>query len=127
MTLPNNLKYTKDYSWVRIEKNTATIGIVEPAAKKVQEFVFIQLPEKNKKIKKGETYVSVEAIKWSGHLTSPLTGEIIEVNQSLFDEPSKINKDPYNNWIMKVKLEDENETKDLLDSKEAQKIYEKKI
>lgn len=127
MTLPNDLKYTKDYSWVKIQKNVATIGIVEPAAKKVQEFVFIQLPEKNKKIKKGETYVSVEAIKWSGHLTSPLTGEIIEVNNSLFDEPSKINKDPYNNWIMKVNLEDENEIKELLNSKDAEKIYEKKV
>ncbi len=124
---PKDLKYNKDYSWVKIEGNKAIVGIVGPAAKKVKEFVFIKLPEKGKKIKQGENYVSVEAVKWSGHLSSPVTGEIIEVNDSLFDEPSKINKEPYKNWIMKVKLDDSKETEKLLDANKAKKIYEVKI
>lgn len=124
---PEDLKYNKDYSWVKIDGDTATLGIIGPAAKKVKEFVFIKLPEKGKKIQKGENYVSVEAVKWSGHLSSPVTGEIIEVNKPLFDEPSKINKEPYESWIMKVKLDDTKETEKLLDSKEAEKFYEGKI
>ncbi len=125
--LPADLKYNNDYSWIKIDGDTATIGITEPAAKKVKEFVFIKLPEKGKKIKQGENYVSLEAVKWSGHLSSPVSGEIIEVNDSLFDEPSKINKDPYRSWIMKVKIKDKKEVDKLLDSTEAKKTYEAKI
>ncbi len=127
MKFPNDLRYNKDYSWVKIEANIATVGIIEPAAKKVKEFVFIKLPEKGKKIKQGETYVSLEAVKWSGHLSSPVSGEIIEVNDSLFDEPSKINKEPYKNWIMKIKIEDKEGVDNLLDPKEAEKTYGEKI
>lgn len=127
MNLPKNLKYTKDYSWVKIDGEIAIVGIVGPAAKKVQEFVFIKLPEKGKKLKAGETYVSVEAVKWSGHLSSPVSGEIIEVNDSLFDEPSKINHEPYKNWIMKINIEDKKEIDNLLDSKGAEKVYGGKI
>lgn len=121
---PKGLKYNKDYSWVKTEGNTATIGVVGPAAKKVQEFVFIQLPEKGKRIAQGDTYVSLEAIKWSGHLSSPVSGEIIEVNDSLFDEPGNINTDPYGSWIMKVKLDDKSEVDELFDSEKAKQIYE---
>jgi glycine cleavage system H protein len=82
--------------------------------------VFIQLPEKNKKIKKGETYCSLEAIKWSGHLSSPLSGEIIEVNKPLFDDPSIINKDPYEKgWIVKLKISNKNELENLIRASEV--------
>ncbi|MFP4523825.1 MAG: glycine cleavage system protein H [Candidatus Woesearchaeota archaeon] len=127
MRIPNDLKYNKDYTWAKIEGDTATIGVVEPAASKVKEFVFIQLPEKGKRIKQGETYVSVEAVKWSGHLSSPVSGEIIEVNDTLFDEPSKINEDPYKHWVMKVKMEDPKEQERLLSPEEAKKTYERTI
>jgi len=125
MNLPNNLKYTKDYSWVSYENKVAIIGIIEPAVKKVDEFVFIMLPKAGDKIKKGDKYVSLEAVKWTGHLTSPVSGKIIDVNNSLFDEPSKINEDPYGSWIMKVQLDDEKELDDLLDCKKIEKEIEK--
>lgn len=124
MELPNELRYNNDHSWVKVEDNIATVGITEPAAKKVQEFVFIQLPQKGN-IKQGKKYVSVEAVKWSGHLTSPVSGEIVEVNDSLFDEPGKLNQEPYNNWIMKVKLDDPKEIEALMDAKEAKEFYSK--
>jgi len=127
MEFPNNLKYNQDYSWVKVEKDVAIIGIVEPAAKKVKEFVFINLPEKGKMIKQGETYVSLEAVKWSGHLSSPVSGKIIEVNEPLFDKPSKINNDPYGSWIMKIKLSNMKEIDKLMDSKEANNFYLSKI
>ncbi|MFO7710461.1 MAG: glycine cleavage system protein GcvH [Candidatus Woesearchaeota archaeon] len=123
MNLPESLRYNNDNSWVKVEGDTATVGVVEPATKKV-EFVFIQLPEKDKEIKQGDTYVSLEAVKWSGHLSSPVTGKVIEVNESLFDEPSKINEDPYGAWVMKVKLDDPKEVESLMDSEQAKKEYE---
>jgi len=127
MNIPDKLKYNKDYSWVKLEDGTATVGVVEPAAKKVKEFVFIKLPEKGKKIKQGETYVSLEAVKWSGHLSSPVSGEIAEVNDSLFDEPSRINSDPYGSWIMKVKLSDLKEADKLMNKEEALEFYGGKL
>ncbi len=125
--LPKNLYYNKDYSWVKIEGDTAIVGIIEPAAKRVKEFVFIMLPKKGKKIKIGETYVSLEAIKWSGHLSSPVSGEIIDVNESLFDNPSKINKKPYDSWIMKVKLDNKEQIKKLYKADDIIKWLKEKM
>jgi glycine cleavage system H protein len=124
---PKELKYNKDYSWVNIDGKTVTLGIVSPGAKKVKEFVFVMLPEKGKKIKKGERYVSLEAVKWTGHLSSPVSGEIIEVNSSIFDDPSEINKDGYKNWIAKIKIENKKELDELMDSEEAIKFYNNKL
>ncbi len=124
---PKDLKYNKDYSWVKVDGDTATLGVIGPGAKKVKEFVFIMLPEKGKKIKKEEKYVSLEAVKWTGHLSSPVTGEIIEVNTPLFDEPSEINKDGYKNWIAKIKMENKKELEELMNSEEAIKFYKEKL
>ncbi len=121
---PKQFKYNNDYSWVEVKDDIAIVGVVGSAAKKIEEFIFINLPISNKNIKKGDNYVSLEAVKWSGHLSSPVSGEIIEVNDSLFDEPSKINKNPYESWIMKVKLNNKEEIKSLMDSKDAKKFYE---
>ena len=115
---PSNLLYNDDFSWIKIENDTAVLGVIGSAAKKVKEFVFIQLPEKGKKVKKGDVYVSLEAMKWSGQLSSPFSGEIIDVNIDLFDEPSKINENPYKEWIAKIKLDNPSEKDDLMDSKE---------
>ncbi|MDZ7798707.1 MAG: glycine cleavage system protein GcvH [Patescibacteria group bacterium] len=123
--LPNNLLYNQDYSWARIENNTAVLGVIKPAADKVKEFVFIKLPQKGQRLKKGETYVSLEALKWSGHLGSPLSGEITEVNDPLFDEPSIINKDPYGEgWIAKIKISNQEEVKKLIKADKTQKWVE---
>ncbi len=124
---PKNLKYNKDYSWVEVEGDVATLGVIGPGAKKVKEFVFIMLPKKGQKIKKGEKYVSLEAVKWSGNLSTPVSGEIIEVNTPLFDEPSKINNDGYKNWIAKIKIDKKEELDELMDSEEAIKFYEEKL
>ncbi|MFW6282900.1 MAG: glycine cleavage system protein H [Minisyncoccales bacterium] len=118
---PQNLLYNKDYSWVKIDGDIATLGVIEPATSKVKEFVFIKLPEEGQKVKKGEDYVSLEAIKWSGHLSSPVSGEVVEVNSSLFDEPGIINQDPYKKgWIVKVKMTNKEEKKELLKPKEVE-------
>jgi glycine cleavage system H protein len=117
-SLPDDRFYDDYYTWLQIDKDVVSLGIIKPAADLVKEFVFIQLPQKNKDIKKGDVYVSVEAVKWSGHMKSPLTGKIIDVNDSLFDEPSKINKAPYNEWIVKIKVSNPDELKLLMTSSE---------
>ena len=96
-----NLKI-KGNSWIKKEDNLLIVGITEEAVKKAQDFVFIELPKKGP-IKEGQVYISLESVKWSGHEPSPVTGEIVEVNDPLFDDPTQINKDPLNAWIMKVK------------------------
>ncbi|MFW6282665.1 MAG: glycine cleavage system protein H [Minisyncoccales bacterium] len=111
-TLPDDLIYNKDSSWIKVEGDIATIGIIEPIAKTLKEFLFIQLPEP-KKIKAGEVYVSLETLKWSGHLTSSLSGTIIEINEDLYDKPDKINKNPYKEWIIKIKIDNKQELKEL--------------
>ncbi len=123
--LPNNLLYNQDYSWARIENETAVLGVIKPAADKIKEFVFIKLPKEGQILKQGETYVSLEALKWSGHLSSPFSGEIIEVNENLFDEPAIINRDPYGQgWIAKIKISDQREVEKLFKVDEAQKWVE---
>ena len=118
-TLPKDLKYNKDYSWIKITNDIATIGVTHFLTQRVKEFVFIKLPEQGQTVKKGETYVSLESIKWSGHISSPLTGKITEVNTSLFDEPSEINNNPYDSWIMKIQIKAKSEVDELMDSNQT--------
>lgn len=120
-SLPNDRLYDDNYTWVLAKEDTAKLGIVKPAADLVREFVFISLPKKGKMLKKGEVYVSVEAVKWSGHMKSPFTGMIIDVNELLFDEPSKINRNPYEEWIVKIKMSSQDELKGLMDAEERMK------
>jgi glycine cleavage system H protein len=120
-SLPDDRFYDDNYTWIQLHEDTISVGIVKPAADLVKEFVFIQLPKVNTKIKRGEVYVSVEAVKWSGHMKSPVSGTIVEVNDSLFDEPSKINKEPYKEWIAKIKLSDNSELKLLHTARERTK------
>ena len=118
------LFFDEKESWISIDSDIATVGITKDSAEKVKEFVFIDLPKEGKTIKKGEVYVSLEAVKWSGHIESPLSGEIIEVNHELFDEPSLINECPYDSWIIKLKLSNPQEKASLLtyeQRKEARK------
>ena len=117
---PENLRYNKDYSWVKLEGDTAVLGVIKPAADRVKEFVFIKLPKKGQAVKAGEVYASVEAVKWSGHLSSPFTGEIIEVHDELFDDPAIINRNPYGEgWIAKIRLAKPEEKDGLLSAQEA--------
>ncbi|HII29985.1 glycine cleavage system protein H [Candidatus Woesearchaeota archaeon CG08_land_8_20_14_0_20_47_9] len=112
--LPDELLYNKDHSWVRLEGDTATLGVTSVAAGMAQEFVFVQLPKKGDQIKKGDTYISLEAVKWSGHLASPLSGQVVDVNEAIFNNPGEINKRPYESWLIKLKLTNPDEKNELL-------------
>jgi glycine cleavage system H protein len=119
---PDDLKYDKKYFWLKKEKDLFVVGIIGSAASLAKEFVFVQLPEKGK-IKKGETIVSLEAMKWSGELESPISGEIVDVHFNLFDDPSIINKDPYGEgWIAKIRSADESEIDSLISAQERKNL-----
>lgn len=89
--------------WTKKENGLVIVGIDKESALKVKEFVFVKLPKKGAKVKKGEVLISLEAVKWSGHADSPVDGEVVDVNEKAYHNPSLINKDPENTWLVKLK------------------------
>jgi len=105
MTIPADLKYTKDHEWVRIEGDTATFGISDHAQEALGDIVFVELPEIGRTIDAGEAYAVIESVKAVSDVYAPAAGEVIEVNGELEDEPEKVNTDAYGaGWIAKVKM-----------------------
>ncbi len=100
---PEDRKYNANHSWVKLKDGIAEVGVTKEFVDSIKELAFIELPKLGL-IKQGDTYLSMESVKWSGHLISPVTGEIVEVNEALFDEPELLNKEPYEHWVMRVKL-----------------------
>ncbi|MFT4260906.1 MAG: glycine cleavage system protein H [Candidatus Woesearchaeota archaeon] len=125
MSFPKNLVYNKDFSWIKISKGIATVGMIQESVDNIKEIVLIDLPKKGQKIKLNETYVTINSLKWSGDLSCPVEGEVVEVNDGLFDEPNLLNEDSYKNWI--VKLTVETKESDLMSSEKAKKYYGDKI
>ncbi|MDA3870905.1 MAG: glycine cleavage system protein GcvH [Candidatus Marinimicrobia bacterium] len=118
MKFPENLKYSEDHEWVKIDGNIATIGITEFAQSELGDVVFIDLPEVDDEINEGEPFGTIEAVKTVSDMLSPLSGKVMEVNESLNDEPETINSDPYEKgWIVKIEFSDKDELKNLMDSK----------
>jgi len=105
MTIPADLKYTKDHEWVRIEGDTATFGITDHAQEALGDIVFVELPEVGRTIDAGEAYAVVESVKAVSDVYAPVGGEITEVNNELESEPELVNTDSYGaGWIAKVRI-----------------------
>jgi len=105
MTIPADLKYTKDHEWVRIAGDIATFGISDHAQEALGDIVFVELPEIGRTIDAGEAYAVVESVKAVSDVYAPAAGEVIEVNEELEGEPEKVNSDAYGaGWIAKVKM-----------------------
>lgn len=117
MNIPTNLKYTKDHEWVSIDGDVATIGITDFAQKELGDIVYVEVETLDQTLDKDEVFGTVEAVKTVSDLFLPLSGEIIEFNESLETTPEQVNSDPYGNgWMVKVKISDSSEIEDLLDS-----------
>ncbi len=126
MNFPENLKYTKDHEWIRIEGNVGTIGITEYAQGELGDIVFIELPSIGKKIETGQAFGTVEAVKAVSDLYSPVTGEVKEVNKEIQDSPELVNKESYERgWMIKVTLANADEVKNLLDVDAYKKLIAK--
>lgn len=117
MTIPANLKYTKDHEWVSIEGNIATVGITDFAQKELGDIVYVEVDALDQTLDKDEVFGTVEAVKTVSDLFLPLSGEIIEFNDALETTPESVNKDAYGaGWMIKIKIADESQIADLLSS-----------
>jgi len=116
--IPADLKYIETHQWVRVsDDGTATVGITDFAQKQLGDVVYIGVPDVSTTVNGGEEAGVAESVKSASDVFSPVTGEVIEVNESLEDEPEKVNEDPYGDgWLYKVRLEDAGELDGLMDS-----------
>lgn len=116
MIIPNELKFTKDHEWIRIEGDMATIGITDFAQSELGDIVYVEVETLGDTMDRDEVFGTVEAVKTVSDLFLPLSGEIVEFNDSLESEPEKVNTDPYGEgWLIKVKMSNLDEVADLLD------------
>lgn len=116
MNVPSNLKYTKDHEWVSIEGDVATVGITDFAQGELGDIVYVEVETLDESLDKDEVFGTVEAVKTVSDLFQPLSGEIIEFNDSLESEPEKVNADPYGDgWMIKIKISNPDEIEELLD------------
>ena len=117
MNFPDNLKYTKDHEWIRIEGDTGTIGITDYAQGELGDVVFVELPPVGKSVKQHEAFGTIEAVKAVSDLNAPMSGSVTDVNAAVAASPDAVNKDPYGKgWIVKVKLSNPGEAAGLLDA-----------
>ncbi|MGC6284449.1 MAG: glycine cleavage system protein GcvH [Polaribacter sp.] len=117
MNIPSELKYTKDHEWVLIEGDTATVGITDFAQGELGDIVYVDVDTLDDTVEEGEVFGSVEAVKTVSDLFMPLSGEVIEFNEELEDEPELVNSDPYGKgWMIKVSISDASQIDDLLDA-----------
>lgn len=115
MNIPENLKYTKDHEWVKIEGDMATIGVTDFAQSELGDVVYVEVETLDETLDKDEVFGSVEAVKTVSDLILPLSGEIVEFNENLEDEPENVNDDPYGKgWMIKLKLNKQDEVDELL-------------
>jgi len=123
MNIPQELKYTKDHEWVKIDGDTVTIGVTDFAQGELGDIVYVEVETLDETLDKEEVFGTVEAVKTVSDLYMPVSGEIIEFNDSLEDEPEKVNEDPYGEgWMIKIKLSDTSELEALLSADEYKEV-----
>lgn len=125
MNIPSELKYTKDHEWVKIEGDTAIIGITDFAQSELGDIVYVDVDTLDETVEIEAVFGSVEAVKTVSDLFMPLTGEIIEFNETLEDEPELVNTNPYEaGWMIKVKISDTTQLEGLLSADDYKKLIE---
>ena len=123
MNIPSNLKYTEDHEWVKIEGDTVIVGITDFAQSELGDIVYVEVETVDETLEAGEIFGTVEAVKTVSDLFLPVSGEIIEFNTLLEDEPEKVNTDPYGEgWMIKIKCSDESQFDGLLSAEDYKKL-----
>ena len=122
MNIPANLKYTKDHEWISVDGDIATVGITDFAQGELGDIVYVEIEKIGENFSKEEVFGTVEAVKTVSDLFMPVTGEIIDINDTLNEKPEKVNEDPYGQgWMIKIKL-NSSDTSDLLNAEEYKKL-----
>ena len=115
MNVPNDLLYTSDHEWVSVEGNVATVGITDFAQSELGDIVFVEFPELNSTVEKGQSTGSIEAVKTVADLYMPISGTVIAVNENLDKNPEAVNDTPYDDgWMVKIEITNQDEISDLL-------------
>lgn len=123
MNIPQELKYTKDHEWVRIDGDVATIGVTDFAQGELGDIVYVEVETVGESLGREEVFGTVEAVKTVSDLFLPLTGEVLEFNNSLEDAPEKVNSDPYGDgWMVKMKIADESEISGLMSAEDYKEL-----
>ena len=116
LNLPEDIRYSDDHEWVRLDDDVATIGISDFAQDQLGDIVFVEMPEVGDSFDKGDEFGSLESVKAVSEMFLPLGGEVVEINEALEEAPELVNEDPYENWIVKIKVSDAGEYEELLDA-----------
>lgn len=125
MNIPDNLLYTDDHEWLKVEGDEAFIGITDFAQKELGDIVFVEVETVDEELDKGEAFGTIEAVKTVSDMFMPLNGTVLELNEKIEDEPEVINKDPYGDgWIIRVKISDTSALDELLDHEAYKAIIE---
>ena len=123
MEIRENLKYTKDHEWISVDGDIATVGITDFAQSELGDIVYVEVDTLDENLRKDDVFGTVEAVKTVSDLFIPVSGEILEFNESLNDNPELINESPYDEgWIIKMKVENSDQLSELLDSKSYSEI-----
>ena len=123
MNIPQELKYTKDHEWVRIDGDVATIGVTDFAQGELGDIVYVEVETVGESLEREEVFGTVEAVKTVSDLFLPLSGEVLEFNNSLEDAPEKVNSDPYGEgWMIKMKISDEGEISGLMSAEDYEEL-----
>lgn len=120
----DDLRYAESHEWVKVDGDIATVGISDYAQHALGNIVYVDMPEVGDDVSQGEDFGAVESVKAASDLLSPVSGEVVEINEALEDEPELLNQDAYANWIMKVKMSDPSEIDNLLDGAAYAKLCE---
>ncbi|MBM3774903.1 MAG: glycine cleavage system protein GcvH [Acidobacteria bacterium] len=118
MSYPDDLRYTKEHEWIRVEGDAGVIGITDHAQKELGDIVYVDLPKTGAKVEQGKSLGSVESVKAVSDIYAPVSGQVLEVNQGLTDAPERLNQDPYGAWLVKIRLDAPEQVWQLLSAAE---------
>ena len=122
MAYPSDRKYTKDHEWIRVSGDTAEVGITQYAQQQLGDVVYVDLPDPGKAVTAGESFGSIESVKAVSELFAPVSGDVVEVNAELREHPERVNKDPHEAWMIKIRPSSVADADVLLDSAQYQAI-----
>ncbi|RDD63529.1 glycine cleavage system protein GcvH [Ferruginivarius sediminum] len=121
----SDIRYTEDHEWIRVEGDTGTVGITDHAQEQLGDIVFVETPEVGKTLNQGDEAGTVESVKAASEIYAPVSGEVVEANEALGDEPGQVNSDPFGGgWIYKIKIQDKGQLEKLMDEAAYKKHVE---
>ena len=123
MNIPENLKFTKDHEWVKVDGETAIVGITDFAQSELGDIVFVEIETEDEDLEKEDVFGTIEAVKTVSDLYMPVSGKVLEVNEELDSKPELVNKDPYNEgWMIKIKMSNPDQLNDLLSADQYKEL-----